>query len=123
MATNYGWQMFDSQGRLSADNSSIMSRRLAKYEVPIISALAANIPWQVVINVNFENGTPFAHCTLRSGLVIPSDRNFYPVAPDVIISGNQVTIRYTERHVSYPDDLGYLLAVGGMDVHLGVYNK
>ncbi|MFP1463024.1 hypothetical protein ACLB1E_22225 [Escherichia coli] len=46
-----------------------------------------------------------------------------PVAPDIIINGNSVTLTYTARHVSYPDDLGisWLLAV--WDVHCGVYHR
>ncbi|MFP1462806.1 hypothetical protein ACLB1E_19060 [Escherichia coli] len=44
---------------------------------------------------------------------MPSGRVWYPVAPDIIINGNSVTLTYTARHVSYPDDLGVfpLLAV------------
>ncbi|MFP1462478.1 hypothetical protein ACLB1E_14150 [Escherichia coli] len=44
---------------------------------------------------------------------MPSGRVWYPVAPDIIINGNSVTLTYTARHVSYPDDLGipWLLAV------------
>ncbi|APU93260.1 hypothetical protein HOR61_gp60 [Escherichia phage vB_EcoS-IME253] len=123
MAGLYGWEMYDSAGRLVADNSSIMSRRLFTYSVPLIRALSANIPWEVSFNVNFSNGTPYAHCNTRTGVVVPASTNWYPVSPDIIISGNAVTLRYTNRHVSYPDDLGYILAVGGVDVHLGVYNK
>ncbi|CAD5672548.1 hypothetical protein [Escherichia coli] len=123
MSSLYGWQIMDATGKVIADTSAIMCRRLFSYEVPVIEALASNIPWSVSFGVNFNNGTPFAHCVTRAGLRIPAGRVWYPVAPDIIINGNSVTLTYTARHVSYPDDLGYLLAVGGVDVHCGVYHR
>ncbi|EHR8375598.1 hypothetical protein K5Y94_005158 [Escherichia coli] len=123
MSTEYGWQIFNGSGELIADNATIMSRRLYTYQVPVIEALAVNIPWRVSFSVNFSNGTPFAHCVTRTGVVIPSNRIWYPVSPDIVIEGNNVTLCYTAKHVSYPDDLAYLLAVGGVNVHLGVYHK
>ncbi|EMA2735982.1 hypothetical protein ABZX00_004742 [Escherichia coli] len=123
MASQYGWQLMDSTGKVIADTSVIMCRRLFSYQVPVIEALAANIPWSVSFSVNFRNGTPFTHCVTRAGLSVPGNRVWYPIAPDIVINGNTVTLTYTARHVSYPDDLGYLLAVGGVDVHCGVYHR
>ncbi|TCW50776.1 hypothetical protein EDC53_102344 [Phytobacter diazotrophicus] len=115
----FGWQIFNSGGILVADNSVIMSRRLGTYTVPFLSSA-----WSTTIGLSLSGGTPYCHVYPVS-TAQPSDGAYYTVAPDLIFSGNTLTIRYTDRHFAWPkDDSGTdKYYIGGMVVCYGVYNQ
>lgn len=120
---SYGWQIFDENGRLTADHTVVMSRRLGTYDIPYIKVYNFK-GWSTSFTANFNGGTPFVHCTLIAGLNPPTDGGVYaPVIPAVSISGNKVTLSYDVRQISYPDDLGTFMYVGAIRVHYGVYNQ
>lgn len=118
---DYGWQIFNENGILVADHSVIMSRRLGVHYIPFIKAQGQ--PWEQTIQANFNGGTPFVHCTVRTGVQIPNDAGYAISLPDIQISGNLIIMRYTTRHFSYPDDIGGALYYGNIDVNYGVYNQ
>lgn len=120
MAT-YGWQIFNEQGALVADHTVVMSRRLGVHYIPFIKAQGQ--PWKQSIQVNFNGGTPFVHCTVRTGVKTPGDAGYAIAIPDISIVGNTITMSYTLRHFSYPDDIGGALYYGNINVNYGVYNQ
>lgn len=117
----YGWQIFNESGKLVADNSVIMSRRLGTYDIPFIKGSSSG--WSTKITANFSGGTPFVHCSVIPNMTVPSDGAWAPIIPDVVISGNTITLSYNWKHFSYPDDLGTALYAGAIRVHYGVYNQ
>lgn len=118
--SEFGWEIYNENGVLVANNSVIMSRRLGSYSVPFVSSA-----WSTVIPVELNGGTPFAHVQV-SGQVRPSDGAIAVAVPDIIFNGNgTMTIRYTDRHWAWPmDDVGSIkLYLGGVIVNYGVYNQ
>lgn len=119
--STYGWQVFGSDGTLLYDNSVIMSRRLGTYDIGFVK-YGDNFS-VTISNLQLNGGTPFAHCTQRSGLVVPAGFVFSSIPPDIIMTGNSITISYPRNLFSYPDDLGLPLCLGAYTVNYGVYNQ
>lgn len=117
---NFGWQIFDDQGRLRADNSVIMSRRLGFVDVGFVDG--PNWFYQIP-NINFNGGTPFVHCSALAGLVVPGGRTWVFTVPDVNVGPNYINLSYNSWHFFVPDDTTFGVCLGGMRVHYGVYNK
>lgn len=117
----YGWQIFNESGVLVADHTVVTSRRLGVLTIPFIKGSAAG--WSQTFNAPFNGGTPFVHCTLRTGVTTPGDGAFAIAIPDIVISGNTVKVSYNAKHFSYPDDLGTALYLGNLLLHYGVYTQ
>lgn len=119
--STYGWQVFGSDGALLYDNSVIMSRRLGTYDIGFVKRTDN---FSVTIGgLQLNGGTPFAHCTQRSGLVVPSGYVFSSIPPDIVMTSDSITISYPASLFNYPDDLGSPLCLGAYTVNYGVYNQ
>lgn len=115
----YGWQIFDANGALVADNSVIMSRRLGTYLMPLTRGA-----WRITVPVSLNGGTPFAHCVAVRP-VVPPNSVWRPVVPDINFGNGIMTVSYTQWHFAFPyDDVGISsIYLGSMRIHYGVYNQ
>ncbi|MEG5552118.1 hypothetical protein UXO11_21290 [Enterobacter wuhouensis] len=127
----YGFQCFDSSGRLTCDNTSIMSQVKGTLDLPfmtqgngwVVSAGEKKTnKWTYVIsNCDFSNGTPYVFFVPTTNTV-PSGSVFAYSLPDVTIGSNFISLEYNYMNLAYPDDLGGPLVGGGLTVVWGVYN-
>lgn len=119
--SEYGWEIYDESGRLLYDDSVVMSKWLGSYQIPIITQGGGN--WSLRINnIPFRDGTPFTWCVATPNIIIPDKFNYAYSPPNVYCAVDYIDISYNDRILSFPDDLGYGLALGGITVHWGVYN-
>lgn len=128
--SRYGFQCYDAQGRLTCDNSSIMSQVQGVFDLPFISEggwikspgdLGTYKYTRTVTGLNFSNGTPYV-------FFIPVIRNVGPrmeqgfALPNVTINVNSIVLEYDYLNLSYPDDTSFGVEGGGLTMVWGVYN-